>query len=76
MDSREYPLTRNVNSPPYTFNSYSEDDKEEEEEEDEGEEEEEEVGPALGSLWPHIEGDALSRLRAMGAFAYTSTQGP
>jgi hypothetical protein len=40
----------------------------------EEEEEEEEVSPP-GTLWHHIDGDSLSRLRAIGAFAYTAAQG-
>ena len=44
-------------------------------EEEEEEEEEEETPPMVGSLWFHPEGDSLSRLRAMGAFAYAASQG-
>ena len=43
--------------------------------EEEGEGEEEEITPP-GTLWHHTEGDSLSRLRAIGAFAYTAARGP
>ena len=49
----------------------------EDEEEEEKEEEEEEIEPisSTGTLWFHSDGDSLSRLRAMGAFAYASSKG-
>ena len=50
---------------------------EDEEEEEKEEEEEEEIEPisSTGTLWFHSDGDSLSRLRAMGAFAYASSKG-
>ena len=51
------------------------DDEEEEVEDEEDEEEDEEGIPAVepaSSLWYHPSGDSLSRLRAVGAFAFTA----
>ena len=58
------------------FNTTSKRPEDEEEEEKE-EEEEEEIEPisSTGTLWFHSDGDSLSRLRAMGAFAYASSKG-
>ena len=57
------------------FNTASKYQGDEEEEEDEGEEEEIEPISSTGTLWFHSDGDSLSRLRAMGAFAYASSKG-
>ena len=54
---------------------YTEDEDDDEEEEEEEEEEEQDPLSSQGSLWHHSDGDSLSRLRAMGAFAYAASQG-
>ena len=54
-----------------------ESNKEENEEDKEDDEDEDEGPPAVepaSSLWYHPEGDALSRLRALGAFGFTSAK--
>ena len=63
------------------INTQSQQMEEEKQDEDHGEEEEEEEEEeqdplsSQGSLWHHSDGDSLSRLRAMGAFAYAASQG-
>ena len=54
-----------------------ESNKEENEEDNEDDQDEDEGPPAVepaSSLWYHPEGDALSRLRALGAFGFTSAK--
>ena len=45
------------------------------EDDDDDDEEEEEVAMRSASLRYHPDGDALSRLRAIGAYSYTVSQG-